>query len=431
MSRKIQCALAALVVLGAISLLALIQPSVVSAQTSGELLEQLEKLEAEQSQLQSHIRELEESLADNAQQTKEQVRQKSNIDEQIFLLCQQQENTQRQITAYNLLIADTQEDLEQARADLDELHLIHKQRLRTMEEQGQMSYWSVLLCSANMSDFLDNMTMLREIVASDKQRLTLLQTAAEQVKHLETDLQQKRGALEDLQKQQESTRISLQEKRDQADALLQSLLTKGDAYSKLLLDSEEKQETLMQLIAQKENDYDLQARQEWLATSEPETTPPPETTPAESTDPVEKPEAPQPDPEEENDPDQWLTPVPYYTLSSPFGMRLHPILGIWRMHNGVDLSCAQGTEIYASRSGVVSIADYEDEGAGHYIQINHGDGYRSVYMHMTHYVVKLGDSVKAGQLIGYVGSTGLSDGPHLHFGISYNGTYLNPMEFIG
>ena len=112
-------------------------------------------------------------------------------------------------------------------------------------------------------------------------------------------------------------------------------------------------------------------------------------------------------------------------------MRLHPILGVYRMHNGVDLACAEGTPIYASRGGLVEVAGYQADGAGNYIQLNHGDGFRSIYMHMTNYIVKQGDYVAPGQIIGYVGNTGLSKGAHLHFGISYNGTYVNPMEYIG
>ena len=126
----------------------------------------------------------------------------------------------------------------------------------------------------------------------------------------------------------------------------------------------------------------------------------------------------------------WLTPVPYYTLTSPFGMRLHPVYGYYRMHNGVDLACAQGTPIYASRSGKVTLATYGKD-AGYYVSLNHGDGFASVYMHMTHYIVSAGQYVEQGQVIGYVGSTGASTGPHLHFGISYNGTYVNPMNYIG
>ena len=111
-------------------------------------------------------------------------------------------------------------------------------------------------------------------------------------------------------------------------------------------------------------------------------------------------------------------------------MRLHPVLGYYRMHNGVDLACAQGTPIYATRAGTVTRASYQAGGAGNYVSINHLDGFASIYMHMTHYVVSAGQSVSQGQLIGYVGSTGISTGPHLHFGISYAGSYVNPLAYI-
>lgn len=391
----------------------LLVPVNVSAASSGELLAQLNQLKDEQFQLQSQIQEIEDSLAENNNQTAAMVQQKNQLDEQIFLLHEQLENTQDQIKGYRLLQADTQEELEKAQERLDVLHQTHKQRLRSTEEQGQLSYWSVLLKSNSMSDFLDRLMMMLEILRADRQRLERLQQAADEVKALQLQLESERDQLEALHNQQESTLQTLEDKRAEADALLQSLLAKGNEYSLLLWESEKKQETLMEKIAQKENDYDLQAQQEWLATSVPETT---QSTLAEESRPAGF--------------SQWMTPVPYYTLTSPFGMRLHPILGIYRMHNGVDLGCAQGTPIYATRGGVVSITDYEEFGAGNYIQINHGDGYRSVYMHMTHYVVALGQRVEAGQIIGYVGSTGLSDGPHLHFGISYQGTYLNPMQFI-
>jgi len=124
-------------------------------------------------------------------------------------------------------------------------------------------------------------------------------------------------------------------------------------------------------------------------------------------------------------------PAPSYTrISDDYGYRIHPILKTKQFHNGIDMACAEGTEIYASRGGVVAVAAYQENGAGSYVQINHGDGYSSVYMHMTHYIVSAGDYVAAGQVIGYVGSTGLSKGNHLHFGISYDGTYVNPLEYL-
>ncbi len=125
----------------------------------------------------------------------------------------------------------------------------------------------------------------------------------------------------------------------------------------------------------------------------------------------------------------WVVPVTNYYISSPFGMRMHPILGYQRMHNGVDLACVTGTEIYATRGGTVIRAQWSDS-AGYYVQIDHGDGFISEYMHMTKYVVAVGDTVTAGQLIGYVGNTGLSDGSHLHFGLSFQGGYVDPLKYV-
>ena len=127
----------------------------------------------------------------------------------------------------------------------------------------------------------------------------------------------------------------------------------------------------------------------------------------------------------------WITPVSGYTITSPFGMRVHPVYKYQLMHNGIDMACPSGTPIYATRAGTVTRAAYQAGGAGYYVSLNHGDGFGSIYMHMTNYVVSAGQTVTAGQLIGYVGSTGVSTGPHLHFGVSYAGTYVNPMAYIG
>jgi len=106
------------------------------------------------------------------------------------------------------------------------------------------------------------------------------------------------------------------------------------------------------------------------------------------------------------------------------------VLGYERMHNGVDMAAPAGTPIYAAKSGKVTTASYQAGGAGNYVSINHGDGFSSIYMHMTRYIVSKGQYVQAGQVIGYVGSTGISTGNHLHFGISYKGEYVNPMRYI-
>lgn len=126
----------------------------------------------------------------------------------------------------------------------------------------------------------------------------------------------------------------------------------------------------------------------------------------------------------------WLYPLPYrVAVTSAYGYRVHPVTGAWSFHTGVDLGAAEGTPIYATRSGTVTTATYSDV-YGNYVTINHGDGYSSLYGHMTHYVVSAGEYVSQGEVIGYVGSTGWSTGPHLHFTIYYNGSTVNPMDYI-
>ena len=125
----------------------------------------------------------------------------------------------------------------------------------------------------------------------------------------------------------------------------------------------------------------------------------------------------------------WIVPCSYVYVSSPYGYREHPVYGGTRFHHGIDLAAYQGTPIYASRGGTVTSATY-DNASGYYVTVNHGDGFSSVYMHMTGYVVSVGQKVSQGQLIGHMGSTGISTGSHLHFGIALNGTYVNPALYV-
>lgn len=404
------------------------------AASSGEIREQINALEEEHAALDAQMGEIEQQLLQNATDMASTVAQKNLIDKQVFLLHEQIENINEQISALRLLIADKQDELDAAVTNYDAVHEKTKERIRIMEEQGELSYWSVLFQANSFMDLLDRVNMIQEIAESDNRRLKELKNAAEAVKMAQEALEAEKAAMEESGRRLEETKEELTQKRTEADILLQTLLAQGESYEQLLEESEQLQEQLMQEIAQMEVAYDEAVYQEWLATYVPPTTVPPTTAPTlpkpETTNPPETSTETQTDPAPNPDGKVWLTPVPYYTLTSVFGMRFHPILNIWRMHNGVDLACAEGTEIYASRGGVVSVASYQENGAGNYVQINHGDGYSSIYMHMTHYIVSAGDYVAAGQVIGFVGSTGLSKGNHLHFGISYNGTYVNPMEYL-
>jgi len=118
----------------------------------------------------------------------------------------------------------------------------------------------------------------------------------------------------------------------------------------------------------------------------------------------------------------WQKPLTTYHVTVPFGPRLHLVSGTIRMHYGVDLAASSGTPIYAVRDGVVTTAAYNSSD-GYYVVIDHGDQFLSRYQYMTYYIVKNGQTVSAGQVIGYVGS-------YLHLGIYYKGTAVNPAQFI-
>lgn len=125
-----------------------------------------------------------------------------------------------------------------------------------------------------------------------------------------------------------------------------------------------------------------------------------------------------------------LLPVPkgQHHISSYFGPRLHPILKIRRMHEGIDLSAPRGTPVYATGNGVVDEAKYSG-GFGKQIYINHGFGYKSRYAHLSRMAVRTGQKVKRGDIIGYVGSTGLSSSSHLHYEVHKDGRPVNPLNY--
>lgn len=116
--------------------------------------------------------------------------------------------------------------------------------------------------------------------------------------------------------------------------------------------------------------------------------------------------------------------------ASGFGYRIHPIYKTVKFHEGLDFTAKQGTEIYATGDGVVIKADNKNHGYGNLVAIDHGYGYETRYAHMSRFIVREGQKVKRGELIGYVGSTGLSTSPHCHYEVLKNGDKVNPVNYF-
>jgi murein DD-endopeptidase MepM/ murein hydrolase activator NlpD len=116
-------------------------------------------------------------------------------------------------------------------------------------------------------------------------------------------------------------------------------------------------------------------------------------------------------------------------LTSGYGMRTHPVLGGRRRHSGIDLAAPTGTPVYATADGLVGRADWYSS-YGLYISIDHGASMETRYAHLSRLAVAAGDNVKKGDLIGYVGSTGRSTGPHLHYEVRIDGLAVNPIPYM-
>ena len=403
-------------IMAAVLLLGLVAsalPALASAEKSeNELRSEINDLRNKKNAIDQEIKDLQTKMDANMSEIERLVAEKSAIDREIALLHEKINNINDQIAIYSTLIAEKQAELDEAQRKLDTLKQQYKDRIRAMEENGTINYWSVLFQANDFADLLDRLNMVDEIAAADQRRLSEIREAAEAVRQAQAELKARKAELEQSRTELVAAEEELKVKQEQTDAVLQQLLDKGAEFQRYMDEAEDRQNDMagdLRALETELSDLEKKKYEEWASQQQP---PQNNDTPSNVTDGT-----------------TWVVPINYTRFSSPFGMRLHPTQGIWKMHNGVDLSAPSGTPIYATRAGVVSYAGYNGS-CGNYVTINHQDGFKSRYMHMTHYVVSSGSYVSAGQVIGYCGSTGDSTGPHLHFEIEYNGSFVNPANYI-
>ena len=439
-----------------LTLLVGILPVSASAKSSKEIKEQINALKGDQSAIWAELDALQGEQDANWESIEEMVEHKNNIDQQIGLLYTEIENINTQIRSYSELIAANQEELDAAEAKLAELNEKNKERIQAMEEEGEISYWSVLFKAKSFTDLIDRLNMMAEIHEADQRRMSELSEAATAVAEARTALAAEKTALEDSRVELKESQAELDVKRAEADELLAELNQDKRALDAMEADYEAEEAALSAQIAAAEVEYTKALKAEEEARRKAEE----ERKRKEEEERKRKEEEEKKKQEEANKKpgnggsnnsgsgnsgsgnsgstgggsgfvsgESWRRPCSWIKLTSPYGYRIHPTLGTRKFHNGVDLANNQGTPIYAARSGKVTVATYGGT-YGYYVTINHGDGYSSLYAHMTHYTVSKGQTVKKGDVIGYMGSTGRSTGPHLHFSIFYNGSSVNPMNYI-
>ena len=407
-------------------------PTPAAAASSSEIRKQINKLKEEKEEIKGKIAEVKEQYQQNEDEIADIIARKNVIDQEIQLLYTQIDNMNEQLAAYNILIADKQDELDVAEDRYAALSEENKIRIRTMEEEGELSYWEVLFKANSFSDLLDRLNIVEEIAASDNRRLKELSEAADVVEVAQTELVDEKAEMEEARKELDAAEAELDVKRQEADDIIQELLTKADDLVALEEEFERQEAEFLAEIAKKEEEFDAAKQAEWeayMATYVPPTTAPPAGGTTNSKPSNGTTSSGTTNQGGSSGGGGWVRPCSYTSITSPFGYRVSPTTGASTYHQGVDLDTGTGWPVVAARAGTVTVAGW-GSAAGNYVQINHHDGFSSIYMHLSSIGVRAGQNVSAGQYIGATGSTGVSTGDHLHFGISLNGVYVNPCNYV-
>lgn len=368
-------------------------PETVVVPASAVTQAEIDAMKEEANSLKQQQEEIQDQLDSLAADRENAMARKTLLEQQINATRAEINTIAAQIAKYDELIAQKQEELSQAEAEEQAQYELFCERVRYMEEQGEVSYWSILFSSKDFADLLDNAMMVEEIMDYDNQVMDQLIALREQIEQDKAELETARQKQQDAKAEQEAAQANLQAQESEVDALLSQISNQEDE-----LEAREAQLRAASDAATAE-----------IAAAERELAAQIANVPSES---------------------GFLWPLPgRYNLSSLFGSRKHPITGKANNHTGIDIPASSGTSILAAKSGVVTTSTYNNS-YGNYVVVSHSDGTSTLYAHMVRRNCSKGDTVSQGQVIGYVGTTGSSTGNHLHFEVRVNGSRVDPINYF-
>ena len=386
------CIRALAVLLAALVLLpAPILTPVVQAVTQAEI----DSLKQDASSLDKKKAELQKQLKAIAADKNQAMRQKNLLEDQIDVLQSEINVTNKQIGKYDELIVSLENQLETNQQEEVRLYELLCQCVRYMEEEGNTGYWGILFRATSFSDLLDRFIMINEIVEYNQNVLDDLAATREQIRQDKSAVEVARAEQQTAKDKLVASRKEIEASEAEVDKLIKQINKQEDKIEHSVKELEAQAKAMDAEIARKERE--LAAKLEAggnKITSE----------------------------------SGYLWPLTNYkNLSSLFAGRKDPFTGKPATHSGIDVPAPKGTPVLAAKSGVVITSAYNSGGYGNYVVVSHGNGNTTLYAHLSARSVKEGDTVKQGQVVGKVGSTGRSTGNHLHYEIRVNNTRIDPV----
>lgn len=374
----------ALIILLAIILSIISFGGIVGAQDLGDL-------QSKKNELQEQINESNEQIEDIKIELTENLEQLNNLNLKISTYEEEISSLEGNLEKISKDIEDVTAKLNVIEENYNIQRDILQNRIVALYEAGDIYYLDVLLKSNNIVEFVSNYYLIGEIAKYDNELLENIEKQKTQIEEIKQTLTERKESLETVKKNKERTSVSLEN----------SKIIRNSYIAKLTNDEKSMQEKIDKYQAE------LNSIDAAITTL---------TTLNISEDYVGG---------------EFGWPAPgYSTITSRFGMRIHPILKIARGHKGNDIAMPTGAYIVASNDGVVINSEYSTTGYGNMIVIDHGGGITTLYGHGSELIAKVGQTVKKGDLIMKAGSTGWSTGPHLHFEVRINGTPIDSLEFL-
>lgn len=397
--KKLLCvALAAALVLSVV-------PAAVPVAASAASQEELDELKSERDALVSQRQQQQAVVNELRQQQASVLVIKQALDERNAYTQWQIQLTEQEIELYDGMIADKELEVEEARRLENQQLAKYRSRVRAMEENGSYNVIAYLFNSSNLGELLTAVDDIGEIMESDRQ--------------LEDDYIEARENTEAVVAEYEEYKADIVEKQDELRAEQEELEKELDEAVQLITDITANLEENAEILAE------FQAAEQQA-----------ETNVANMVIALEKQRAAEQAASGGGGggtvvgTGSFTWPVPSCTyLTSRFGLRIHPVYGTQKSHTGIDIGAASGATIVAADGGTVTMAGVNG-GYGNCVMIDHGNGYKTLYGHMSSIAVTNGQTVSAGDTVGYVGSTGVSTGPHCHFEVWSGGSRIDPEQFF-